>query len=490
MTTTHDKFQLSDAERAKFFLPEEPFKGTLKTFLPVAIKHPAYVESAKARLFRLIVRRGVNVMRSEKLERIYGKPIVAYKAFEEFYGIEPYIHQVVSECFGAAIHGGEADKQVLVLIGPKGSGKSQFAKKLKKILKSSEPIPYAAHSPMRVNPLNLLYLIPQVAQKMALSGEAKSTREARRTILTNLGLKDLPLKYDARDAASAFAQAGTEPGFDGLVEITDPDLLVSAIVFSMGLPRATRSNLGYPDPFVKDRVMGKFLDEGETYKLWDYPIESFYFADDQEGAVGICSVKEVQPLNFDMRVMVGEENIAVLGNVDRADPRSVELNGAYNLANRGMLEFVEGFKNPKEAHRSVLEATQDKSIPAPDPMRINLHADLILIYHSNAPEFRDFKNDPKNEPYLDRFIQINWPYPLEASEMERVIAKEWGATDFAIPQAEGGCHLEPTILPYLARFAVLTRLEPSNQVSDLMIKLDAYNGDESRLRGMGTKIDV
>src|SRR2546423_517249 len=143
MTTKNVQFQVSEEERAKFFLPEEPFKGTLKSFLPAVLQHPAYVESAKARMFRLIVRQGVNVVRSEKLERIYGKPIVAYKAFDEFYGIEPYIHQVVAECFGAAIHGGEADKQVLVLIGPKGSGKSQFAKKLKRILKSSEPIPYA-----------------------------------------------------------------------------------------------------------------------------------------------------------------------------------------------------------------------------------------------------------------------------------------------------------------------------------------------------------
>lgn len=483
--TTNEKFSISGEERGRFFLPEEPISTTLKDFLPLVIEHPAYVESAKSRMFRLIVRQGVNVVRSEKLERIYGKPIVAYRAFDEFYGIEPYIHEVVADYFGAAIHGGEADKQVLVLIGPKGSGKSQFVKKLKKILKTCEPIPYAAHSPVRCNPLNLLFLIPQVAQKKALTAKV-SAKAARREILESLGLKDI-LNYGNEDAARAFAAAGADADFDGLCEITDAELLVSAIVFGLGLPRATRSNLGYPDPFVKDRVLdGK---TGEIISLADFPVESFYFADDQEGSVGICSVKEVQPLNFDMRVMIGEENIAVLGSVERSDPRSVEFNGAYNLSNRGLLEFVEGFKNPKEAHRSVLEATQDKSIPAPDPMRINLHWDGVLVYHSNFPEFRDFKNDPKNEPYLDRFVQVNWPYPLEASEQERVIAKEWGGTDFARTAAKGGVHLEPTIIPYLARFSVLTRLEPSQQV-DLMIKLDAYNGDESRLRGMGTKIDV
>lgn len=490
MTTNNEKFLVSGEERDKFFLPEAPFKGTLKSFLPQAIAHPAYVESAKARMYRLIVRQGVNVVRSEKLERIHGRPIVAYKAFDEFFGIEPYIHQVVSEYFGAAIRSGEADKQVLVLVGPKGSSKSQFVKKLKKILKGSEPVPFAAHSPMRINPLNLLFLIPQVAQKMVTDGRAKTVREARTTILTELGLKELPLNYANRDAQKAFKTAGAEPGFDGLTEISDADQLVSAIVFAMGLPRATRANLGYPDPFVKDRVIGRYVEAKDTYKLWDYPIDSFYFADDQEGSVGICSVKEVQPLNYDIRVMIGEENISLLGSVERSDPRSVELNGAYNLSNRGLFEGVEFFKNPKEAHRSALEATQDKSIPAPDPMRLNLHWDGVLIYHSNAPEFKEFKNDPKNEPYLDRFIVVNWPYPLESSEQEKVIDKEWSASDFAVPKAEGGCHLEPTIIPYLARFSVLTRLEPSSQVQDLMIKLDAYNGDESRLRGMGTKIDV
>lgn len=473
----------------QFYLPEAPYTGTLREFLPIVKKHPAYVESAKARLFRLVVRQGVNVMRSDKLARIFGKDsIVAYNAFRDFYGIEPGIHEVVANYLGAAIHGGEADNQVLVLIGPKGSGKSQFVKRLKDILKTSEPIPYADGSPMRVNPLNLLYLIPQAAQKKSLT-EKVSLKAARTQILKDLGLDtEGLLNFANEDCVAAFTAAGAEPGFEGLCEISDGKLLVSAIVFGLGLPRSTRANVGYPDPVSKDRVLGQF--NTDTVELAQFPISSFYFADDQEGSVGIASVKEVQPLNFDLRVMIGEEDIAALGNVKRDDPRAVILNGAYNLSNRGLLEFVEGFKNPKEAHRSVLEATQDKSIPAPDPLRLNLHWDGILVYHSNAPEFREFKNEPKNEPYLDRFVQINFPYPLEASEMEKVLSKLWGGTDFAKAKAKGGVHLEPTIMPYIARFAVLTRLEDDSQVRDLMMKLDAYNGDESRLRGMGTKIDV
>src|SRR5271170_7771881 len=124
----------------KFYLPEVPFealqkkagqKATLQTFLPAAKAQPAYVESAKARLYRLILRMGVNELRSEKIQRIYGKPIIAYNAFKEFYGIELPIHEFVSN-LQAAVMGGEQDNQVFVLIGPKGSSKSQFVKKTKK----------------------------------------------------------------------------------------------------------------------------------------------------------------------------------------------------------------------------------------------------------------------------------------------------------------------------------------------------------------------
>jgi serine protein kinase len=478
---------MNSDKNSAFRLPEAPFTGTLATLLPLLKEYPSYVESSKARMHRLIVREGVNELRSEKIQRIFGKDsILAYNAFKDFYGIEPSIHQVVTDFFGAAVKGAEADKQVLVLIGPKGSGKSQFVKRLKDILKGCEPLPFPDACPMHENPLNLLFLVHQAAQLKAKTDKT-SAAAARAAIIETLGLEKL-LDFNNGDLKGTMKKAGVEPTYDGLLQINEAQHLVSAIVYGLGLPRSTRSNIGHPCPFCQDRVLGKYTDE--KVELAEFPIDSFYFADDQEGSVGICSVKEVQPLNYDIRVMIGEEDIAALGNVDRNSPRAVQLNGAYNLGNRGMVEFVEGFKNPKEAHRSVLEATQDKSIPAPDPMRRNLHIDTVIVYHSNAPEFREFANEPKNEPYLDRFVKINFGYPLEYSEAKRVVLKQWDATDFARSVKEGGVHLEPTVAEYLSIFEVLTRIEDDENVPDLMMKLYAYNGDEGRLRGMNTKIDV
>lgn len=479
-------------DTSKLWLPEEPFSGTFRSFLPYAKEHPFSVASAKSTMWRLIIRQGIDEKRTERLQARFGTYIPAYNAFKEFYGVERNIHIFVADYLGAAVNGGEADNQVLVLIGPKGSGKSQFVKKTKTILKSCEPLPFLKGSPMRGNPMNLLYLVPVVAKANALEKKV-SVAKARRELLVELGLDGseggVELNWENSDLIAAFQAAGVdEVNFEGLCRIEDEEHLVSAVVFGMDMPRSTRNNIGRPDPFVKAHVLGKF--EFEKFGLADYPIDSFFFEDDQEGSVGISSVKEVQPLNFDMRVMIGEEDIAKLGMVDRDDPRSVRLNGAYNLANRGELEFVEGFKNPKEAHRSVLEATQDKSIPAPDPMRMNLHFDGVIIYHSNFPEFKEFSSEPKNEPYLDRMVKINWPYPLEASAQTRVVKKLLARTDFAKPKAQGGVHYEPIVPEFLARFAVLTRMAESNKVADPMMKLEAYDGNEARLRGLGIKVDV
>lgn len=489
MSNESKLLSLSDSERAKLFLPTDPFTGTMPKFLERVWEHPATTESAKMRMYRAIIRKGVKNLRSGQLERIYGKPIFAYNAFDNYHGIEPQIHQVVSGYFGAASMGGEQDGQVLVLIGPKGAAKSQFVKSLRKILKGTEPVPYLGGSQMRTNPMNIFFMVPRVAEVMVKEGDAKTIEEARRIILEQMGFKNnIELDFTRSDIQSICNNAGVEASFEGLVKIPDADTLVSAIAFGMRQRRAARNNFGYPDPIVQAMLLGRF--GHKRVNIWDFPVESFKYLDDQEGSVGIASVKEVEPLKFDMTRFTGEENIAALGNVDRADPASVVLNGAYNNSSRGLLEVVEAFKNPKEAHRSALEATQDKSIPAPDPMRDNLHWDGIPIYHSNAPEFRDFKADPKNEPYLDRFVWVKWKYPLEASEQEKVESKQWARTDYSLPKDEGGVHLEPTIIPYISRFTVLTRLEASENVPDLMVKLDAYNGDESRLRGMTTKIDV
>src|SRR3989344_3442094 len=54
---------------------------------------------------------------------------------------------------------------------------------------------------------------------------------------------------------------------------------------------------------------------------------------------GIASVPPVDPNNQDTSVLIGSEDISKLDLYSEGDPRVLELNGALNVGNRGLVEF-------------------------------------------------------------------------------------------------------------------------------------------------------
>ena len=81
--------------------------------------------------------------------------------------------------------------------------------------------------------------------------------------------------------------------------------------------------------------------------------------------VGIGVVPPVDPNNQDTSVLIGSEDISKLDLYSEGDPRVLDLNGALNVGNRGMVEFIEVFKNETEYLHAMITATQEKVIPAP-----------------------------------------------------------------------------------------------------------------------------
>jgi serine protein kinase len=80
---------------------------------------------------------------------------------------------------------------------------------------------------------------------------------------------------------------------------------------------------------------------------------------------GIGVVPPVDPNNQDTSVLIGSEDISKLDKYSEGDPRVLELNGAFNVGNRGMVEFIEVFKNETEYLHAMITATQEKFVPAP-----------------------------------------------------------------------------------------------------------------------------
>jgi len=227
-------------------------------------------------------------------------------------------------------------------------------------------------------------------------------------------------------------------------------------------------------PVCRYRLKEEF---GQRYE--EVPIETRSFS--KRNRIGIGVVPPVDPNNQDTSVLIGSEDISKLDQYSEGDPRVLELNGALNVGNRGLVEFIEVFKNETEYLHAMITATQEKVIPAPGRHGM-VYVDTCILAHSNEAEWQKFKADHTNEAILDRIVVVKVPYNLRLSEEVKIYQKIIRNSDFR-------AHVAPHTLELASMFAILSRLEPTSKC-DLMTKLRLYNGEEVVEKGRTKKIDV
>lgn len=97
----------------------------------------------------------VDTRENPRLGRLFSNRIIkVYPAFEEFYGMEEAIEQVVSYLRHSA-QNLEESKSILYLLGPVGGGKSSIAERLKELMEQ-QPVYILKDSPVFESPLGLL----------------------------------------------------------------------------------------------------------------------------------------------------------------------------------------------------------------------------------------------------------------------------------------------------------------------------------------------
>ncbi|MFI5353329.1 MAG: PrkA family serine protein kinase [Candidatus Binatales bacterium] len=227
-------------------------------------------------------------------------------------------------------------------------------------------------------------------------------------------------------------------------------------------------------PVCRYRLKEEF---GQRYE--EFPVVSRNFS--KRNRTGIGVVPPVDPNNQDTSVLIGSEDISKLDQYSEGDPRVLELNGALNVGNRGLVEFIEVFKNETEYLHAMITATQEKVIPAPGRHGM-VYVDVCIVAHSNEAEWQKFKADHTNEAILDRIVVVKVPYNLRLSEEVKIYQKIIRHSDFR-------AHVAPHTLELASMFAILSRLEPTSKC-DLMTKLRLYNGEEVVEKGRTKKIDV
>ena len=221
------------------------------------------------------------------------------------------------------------------------------------------------------------------------------------------------------------------------------------------------------------------LKEDFQGKWENVPVRTFDFSIRAKRGVGV--VPPVDPNNQDTSVLIGGEDISKLDLYSEGDPRVLDLSGALNVGNRGLVEFIEVFKNETEYLHAMITATQEKSIPAPGRHGM-IYVDTCIVAHSNEAEWKKFKSDHTNEAILDRIVTVKVPYNLKLSEEVKIYKK-------IIRQSRFTADIAPHTIEIASMFAILSRLEPTNKC-DLLTKLKLYNGEEVVEKGKTKKIDV
>jgi serine protein kinase len=127
----------------------------LEDYLELCKRDPStYATAAERMLAGIGEPELVDTRNDPRLGRIFGnRTIRHYPAFDEFYGMEDAIDQIVA-FFKHAAQGLEERKQILYLLGPVGGGKSSIAERLKSVMER-RPIFAIKGSPVNESPLGL-----------------------------------------------------------------------------------------------------------------------------------------------------------------------------------------------------------------------------------------------------------------------------------------------------------------------------------------------
>lgn len=227
-------------------------------------------------------------------------------------------------------------------------------------------------------------------------------------------------------------------------------------------------------PVCRNRLKEEYHGEYEKF-----PVVTTDFSIRSRKGVGV--VPPVDPNNQDTSVLTGSVDISKLDLYSEDDPRALSLNGAFNVGNRGIVEFIEVFKNDVEYLHTIITATQEKSIPSPGKGSM-IYFDGIILAHSNEAEWNKFKSDHTNEAILDRIVKVEVPYCMELNEEVKIYEKILRRNSF-------DAHIAPHTIEVASMFAILTRLTQSNKV-DLLTKLKIYNGEEIVEKGTTKRIDI
>jgi serine protein kinase len=232
-----------------------------------------------------------------------------------------------------------------------------------------------------------------------------------------------------------------------------------------------------------ERHYGLYI-EGELCPQCRYNLEHIYHGKHEEVVVkriafsekdriGIGTFAPSDPKSQDITELTGSIDLSTIGEIGvESDPRAYRFDGELNIANRGMMEFIEILKCDEKFLYSLLTLSQEQNIKTGRFAMI--YADEVIMSHTNENEYNAFVGNRKSEALQDRIIMIKVPYNLKVSQEERIYDK-------LLRQSEAlrNIHIAPNTLKVAAMFAIMSRLEePKKANVDVVKKMKLYDGED------------
>jgi serine protein kinase len=205
-------------------------------------------------------------------------------------------------------------------------------------------------------------------------------------------------------------------------------------------------------------------------KIEDVLVHRIAFSEKNRAGIGTFTPSD--PKSQDVAELVGGIDLSTIGEVGvESDPRAYRFDGELNIANRGLMEFIEMLKVDEKFLYVLLTLSQEQNIKTGRFSMI--YADEVVVSHTNESEYQAFVGNRKSEALQDRIILVKVPYNLRVSDEVKIYEK------LLKQSALQGVHIAPNTLRIASIFAVLTRLEPSKKAGmSLLKKLKLYDGEE------------
>lgn len=173
----------------------------------------------------------------------------------------------------------------------------------------------------------------------------------------------------------------------------------------------------------------------------------------EQAAVGIGYYVATNPNPEDASLLVGSiDNDQLRGERLEVAGKAFRLDGEFNVANRGLIEFVEIFKADQHLLTTLLGLAQEQLVKM--ERFGSVYADESIIAHSNEGDFTKFMADQFSEALRDRIIAVQIPYNLQVKHEVQIYTKMIEESGLE------GVHLPPLTLPTMSVFAILSRLSP------------------------------